>query len=187
MRETSISSDMGFGVGGYSLDEYYQDIDTSNTVNGKPMYYLVEEQDVVFTESNVGFLALVNCDNMVVENVKISNNGEGMLIAETTGTIKNCETSNCFEGLSIFGDCDLQVNNFKTFNTAVGFFPFYSSNIDFLNCDISGDIGCIQIEYSHNITIKDCIFRYSWDDGVTLINSYNNDISNNKFLLEEGL
>jgi parallel beta-helix repeat protein len=186
MRETSISSGGSFSVGGYSLDDFYQDIDTSNTVNGKPMYYLVEEQDDVFTESNVGFLALVNCNNMLVENVKISNNGDGMVIAGTKAIIKNCETSNNFVGLYIFGDCDLDINNFKTFNNAVGCLPSYSSNIDFLNCDISGDVGCIQIDNSHDITIKDCIFRNSYDDGITLINSYNNEISNNKFSLQEG-
>jgi len=183
MRETSISGNQCFGVVGYSLYDYYQGIDTTNTVNGKPMYYLVEEQEYVFSESNVGFLALVNCNNMVVENVKISDNEDGMLIAGTKAVIKNCETSNNDIGLSIFGDCDLEISNFKTFNNLVGCEPFYSSNIDILNCNFGGFIGCIQIDDSHNITIKDCVFSDSWDDGVTLINSYNNEISNNKFLI----
>jgi parallel beta-helix repeat protein len=186
MRETSISSNWGFGVGGYSLDDYYQDIDTSNTVNGKPMYYLVEEHNDVFKESNVGFLALINCNNMLVENVKISNNKDGMVIAESKATIRNCETSNNDVGLRIFGDCDLDINSFKTFYNMVGCLPYYSSNIDFLNCDIGGFIGCIQIDYSHDITIKNCIFYDSYDDGITLIKSYNIDISNNKFSLAEG-
>jgi len=186
MRETSIDGYQGFGVSGDSLNDYYQDIDTSNMVNGKPIYYLVEEQDVVFTESNVGFLALINCNNMVVEKVKISDNMDGMLIAETKGTIKDCETSNNFDGLSIFGDCDLEINNFKTSDNVVGCYTYYSSNIDILNCDFGGFIGCIQIDYSHDITIKDCIFWDSYDDGITLINSYNNEISDNKFSLVEG-
>ena len=181
MRNTSISVNRGFSVGGYSIYDYYQDIDTSNTLNGKPMYYLIEEQDEVFKESNVGYLALVNCDNIVVENVKISHNMDGMLIAGTNAVIKNCETSYNDVGLSIFGECNLEVTNFKTFYNTVGCLPFYSSNIDFLNCDISGYIGGIQIDYSHNITIKDCLFTDSGDDGITLRNSYNCEISDNRF------
>ncbi|GAG67349.1 unnamed protein product, partial [marine sediment metagenome] len=175
--------DCGFGVSGYTLDAYYQDIDTSNTLNGKPMYYLVEEEDKVFKESEVGFLALVNCKNIVVENVEISNNWFGLLFAETKASVENCMTLYNEVGLFIFGDCELEIIDYKSFDL-FGCWLFYASNVEFISCDIGGWWGGIQIDYSHDITIQECTFSECYDDGVTLINSWNNVICKNVFPLK---
>ncbi|MFX1555021.1 MAG: right-handed parallel beta-helix repeat-containing protein [Promethearchaeota archaeon] len=183
MRNNSISGDWVFYVMGYTLDAYYQDIDTSNIVNGKPMYYLVEEEDKVFKESEVGFLALVNCKNMVVKNVEISYNGFGLLFAETKASVENCMTLYNNVGLFVFGDCELKIIDHKSFDL-IGCWLVYASNVEFISCDIGGWWGGIQIDYSHDITIQECTFKECYDDGVTLINSWNNVICKNVFPLE---
>jgi parallel beta-helix repeat protein len=45
------------------------DIDVSNTVNGKPIYYLIGQGPLELNEThNFGFVALINCNNVTVKN-----------------------------------------------------------------------------------------------------------------------
>ncbi|GAI57089.1 unnamed protein product, partial [marine sediment metagenome] len=49
---------------GYLMD-FIHDIDTSNTINGKPIYYLIEQDNLVFDNiDTISFLAFVSCDNI---------------------------------------------------------------------------------------------------------------------------
>ncbi|GAJ19257.1 unnamed protein product, partial [marine sediment metagenome] len=51
-----------FGVEGTTVAHFTQDIDLSNTINGKPIYYLVEEEDITLDETNnIGYLGLNYC------------------------------------------------------------------------------------------------------------------------------
>ena len=98
----------------------YDDIDTSNTVNGKPIYYLVNQTDMLINPStfpHVGYLALINCFNVTVRDLTLTNNGEGIVLSQCTNctiegnTIKNnlvaipANTDNTsFSNNSIFGN-----------------------------------------------------------------------------------
>jgi parallel beta-helix repeat protein len=57
----------------YSLG--LNDIDTSNTVDGKPIYYLVDKKDNAIS-SNAGQIILIRCDNITIQNVQIAHNTE---------------------------------------------------------------------------------------------------------------
>lgn len=60
------------------------DIDNTNTINGKPIYYLKSENDLVINQENdPGFLALISCDNILAENLMIENNFPGVLLVGT--------------------------------------------------------------------------------------------------------
>jgi len=74
----------GFGVEGDELSHFMLSIDASNFVDGKPVYYLVNQKNSVINSSThpeVGYLGLVNCTNMIVENLTLTNNGQGLLLA----------------------------------------------------------------------------------------------------------
>jgi len=74
----------GFGVEGYELSHFMLSIDASNFVDGKPVYYLVNQKNLVINSSThpeVGYLGLVNCTNMIVEDLTLTNNGQGLLLA----------------------------------------------------------------------------------------------------------
>ncbi len=90
---------IGFDVSGSpqpSLSSFINDIDDSNTVNGKKIYYLIGKSDLSINPStfpNIGYLALVNCTRITVENTHL--NIQGLLLAWTTDSqIKNNEISN---------------------------------------------------------------------------------------------
>ncbi len=54
-------------------------VDTSNTVDGKFVIYWVNQQDrqVPF---DAGYVALVNCKGIIVQNLNLSHNGQAMLL-----------------------------------------------------------------------------------------------------------
>jgi len=74
-------------VVGYNLDNFLQDIDSSNIVNDKLVYYLTNIRDSAINPlvyPNPGYLALVNCEGVKVENFNLFSNGDGILVAHST-------------------------------------------------------------------------------------------------------
>jgi parallel beta-helix repeat protein len=65
-------------------------VDTSNTVNGKPVYLLINKSDMFIDPSSfpdVGYLALINCYNVTVRNLRLTNNSQGILISNSANII----------------------------------------------------------------------------------------------------
>lgn len=69
----------------YSTDisGFINDIDVSNTVDGKPMYYWINQHDKQVPE-DAGYVALINCKRITVQNQELSKNGQGVLLVNTT-------------------------------------------------------------------------------------------------------
>jgi len=62
------------------------EVDTSNTVNGKPIYYWVNQQGKTIPE-DAGYVALIGCTNITVKNLYLTGNLEGILLGSTTNSI----------------------------------------------------------------------------------------------------
>jgi parallel beta-helix repeat protein len=73
------------------------DIDISNRVDGKPIYYWVNQRDKQ-VPADAGFVALINCTNMVVKGLNLTRNGQGVLLKYTNNSL--------VEGLNIVGNWD---------------------------------------------------------------------------------
>jgi parallel beta-helix repeat protein len=67
-----------FGVQG----RYAQDVDASNTVDGKPVIYWVDQQYRT-VPSDTGYVALVNCTGVTVQGLNLADNGEGIVLVST--------------------------------------------------------------------------------------------------------
>jgi nitrous oxidase accessory protein len=72
-------------VYGLYLSHFLHDIDESNIVNGKRIYYLVNKHNVSLT-GDAGYVALVNSTGVKVANMKLSDNFSGLLLAYTNST-----------------------------------------------------------------------------------------------------
>jgi parallel beta-helix repeat protein len=84
LRNNSISN-CKFNLAFWGISP--NDIDTSNTVNGKPIYYLVNKQDMT-VPLNAGYIALVNCTGITVKNQNLDNsNEEELFLADTTDSL----------------------------------------------------------------------------------------------------
>ena len=88
----------------------FNDMDTSNTVNGKPVYYWIDKHDTA-VPSNAGCVVLKNCSGIAVQNLRLSNNGQAVLLCGTTGSTVtgNVLTGNA-EGITLRGSSNNEIS-----------------------------------------------------------------------------
>jgi parallel beta-helix repeat protein len=83
LRSNSMAdNEWNFDVEGANVSDFANDVDTSNTVNGKPTYYWINKQDKA-VPLDAGYVALVNCTNITVENLDLKKNGQNILLVNT--------------------------------------------------------------------------------------------------------
>jgi parallel beta-helix repeat protein len=107
LRENEMADNRyNFGVYGDGLQDYIQDINISNTVDGKPIYYLKDLHHLEISPStgygDAGYLGIVNSDHITVKDLTLSNNGQGILLAHTShSTIQNVDVSGNKNGICL--------------------------------------------------------------------------------------
>jgi parallel beta-helix repeat protein len=93
----------------------YNDVDTTNTVNGKPIYYWINQHDKT-VPSDAGYVILINCTKIKVQNLTLTHNKEGLTLVNSNSIeIKNCEVSNHKSGIrtSLCSNINITENIFK--------------------------------------------------------------------------
>jgi parallel beta-helix repeat protein len=92
------------GFHGYPPSDYEQDIDNSNMLNGKPMYYWVLKRSQEIP-SDAGYVALIDCERIIVRDLTLTNQTNGIfLVCTTWSKIENVTVSNNDCGIR-FQDC----------------------------------------------------------------------------------
>ena len=180
-----------FGVYGSDISYYYQDVDTSNTINGKPIYYIIEQKGLVFDETmSIGYLGLISCSNIIMRNLTLNNNIQGILLLNTTySTITNCAVyNNSWYGIYLSSSSNNAITNCNVYNNGDGIRLYDSSNNNITNCDVynNSDYGIELDESSNNNIITNCnvynnscggimLYYYSDNNQITNCTVYNND------------
>lgn len=90
LRNNSLNN-CGIYVKGNTLLDYYIDIDTSNTINGKPIYYLINETGTNI-KSNAGQIFLINCSFCNISSCHIEHGYIGIFLAYSHHNIVNGNT-----------------------------------------------------------------------------------------------
>ncbi len=116
-----VNASNQFGVSGDNISHYTNDIDASNKIDNKPIYYWINRTDQV-VPSDAGYVGLVNCTNITVQNTNITKNNEAILLAFTQkSTItNNLFTNNKFGILLYASSNNLIVDNNIIANTLDG-------------------------------------------------------------------
>lgn len=83
------------------------DIDPTNTVDGKPVYYLVGANGATIDGRvpgvNPGYVGVVDSQGVTVQHLELSNNAQGVMIDESTGVQVRASTfSDVRNGISVF-------------------------------------------------------------------------------------
>ena len=122
-----------FWVGGFSLLDYVNDVDSSNTVKPQPLYYWVNRTDETIP-LDAGYVALINCTRIAVQNLNLEGNGDGILLAYTTDSkiTKNNLTDAC--GIYVWYSSDfnnISGNNVK--DSVYGIYLYGSSNHNWIS------------------------------------------------------
>jgi parallel beta-helix repeat protein len=159
MRNNSISrNSYNFGVEGEVLSHFVSDIDTSNTINDRPIYYLMNSGNMEIPP-NAGYVAAVNSTGIIIRNLTLVNNENGVLLG--------------FSSNSIVENVSASSNNY-------GIQLFESSNNSITNCNLQTNYCAIRVQNStnNNITWNQVISNWY---GIRLIESSGNRVYHNSF------
>jgi|GEM_PF-2481710 len=174
----------------YSYEEfdlYYHDIDTSNTVDGKPIYYWTSEKNApngcnnaeINESSNAGLVVLVSCNNITVKNLNLSKNFRGSLLINTTNSkILNVETNSNMRGIELYlAHGNTIANVSSNANNDEGIYLRESSNNTFINVAANTCGGGIYIFYSNNTSLFNATV-YNNSYGIRIDAAYNVTLKN---------
>jgi parallel beta-helix repeat protein len=203
----------GIDIDGEVVDEWItHSIDTSNTVNGKPVHYW-KNQNGGTIPPGAGQVILANCINVRIEGQDVSDGSAGILLGFSNNNYiaNNTASSNTRYIIELsFSDYNTLTNN--TASQASGFYLFSSSNnslsgnkMSYLSTGIVFNTAGIYFTQSSNhnnvidnvvspnfqkgIGIKSCIGNTIKDNtfsnngyGIFFQSSIDNTIKNNKIL-----
>jgi len=190
LRNNAVSgTGIGFEVSGSpqpELSSFINDIDDSNTMNGKKIYYLINKSDLTINPStypNIGYLALVNCTRMIVENTHF--NTQGILLAWTTDSqITNNDISNNYgDGVILnYASYNRITKNNINSNSGAGIrLSYLNQNIVSGNHVTRNQMGIYLILSADNNTITENNIA-DQDRGISFHTSSSNLIYHNNFI-----
>ncbi|MDW7774823.1 MAG: NosD domain-containing protein [Methanosarcinales archaeon] len=199
-----------FMLEGDSDSEFNNQIDTTNLVNDQTIYYIKNATDTVFSSSDIGTIFCINCINITIENMNLSNNGAGIFFYNTTQSkVNNVNTSNNSIGIALHSSSSNTINTNNVNLNEYGI-VIISGNNNTLNNNIASynSYWGIGIGYCNNNILKNNYaseneigFLLYFSDNTTFINNtansnycgiyldsssnnivYNNNIKSNNYV-----
>jgi len=167
-----------------SLAHFIQNIDASNTVNGKPIHYLINQHNLTIdptTFPSIGYLGIVNSTNIVVKNINTSKVGEGVLFAWTNNsTIENMQTSNNHYGFAlVFSNSNMISENTveSIYHTGIRVFSSNNNTVVANRIINSSGYGFVAHALNSSTISRNTVSNCGYGIGLTF--SFNNKIDGN--------
>jgi parallel beta-helix repeat protein len=181
--KNNIIDNNTYGFRAFNVQAVNVDIDSSNTVNGKPILYWVNQHDRT-VPSGACYVALVGCSGIHVENLDLSGNLEGLFLGSTSNsTITNSRFTKCLFGINLDASSNNTIRGNIITENENGVRLIWSS----LNNTIQGNdlsenagIGIFIVESSQNTIIENKIAGN--DKGVYTEYCGTNTIYHNNFV-----
>ncbi len=160
------------------------DIDTSNTVDGKPIYYLVNLSDITLdSTSNAGIVYCINCQDIFIKDLNLENNEYSIYFYNTTGSkIDNNKVSDNYHGISLWYSSDntLTSNNVSNSNYGISLQGSSDNNMLTDNTASNNYNGIFLGSSSDNNTLTDNNASNNDHYGIYLLReSSDNTLTNN--------
>jgi parallel beta-helix repeat protein len=171
-----------FRVLGKSLADFVNDVDVSNTVDGKPIYYWINRRDVT-VPLDAGHVVLVNCTCVSVQNLSLTKNFQGVLLAFTTSSMitGNNITKN-WDGIRLYDSSNNAIRgNNITASTWDGIYLYDSSNNSISGNTLANNLYGIELSESSNNSISGNNITNNYF-GIWLDHSSNNKFYHNNFI-----
>lgn len=155
-------------------------IDTTNVVNGKPVIYVKNKIGITISTSNVGQLIVVNCTDIKVENLDISETSVGICVAFSNKiNIKNVISKNSsIAGIYLYESEKVIISKARILYNHYGIYMIYSKNNIIEYTEVAKNIIGIFLWNANNNIIFNSTAYYN-DDGFMLYESYNCTVYNN--------
>jgi len=145
-----------FGIEFFSVVESRVDIDPSNTIEGRPIYYLVGQKDITLDENdNFGMLGLIECTNITVKNSDVY----GILLVDTSySTVSNITSHGVQDGIYVSIDSTHNsIVNCNSYGNYERGFRIIAEYTNIANCTAHDNKGHgINIAMASYTTITNC-------------------------------
>lgn len=132
----------------FRLESFIHNVDISNLVNGKPIYYFINQENLVINSSlleYIGYLALINSTNVTVEGLTLTDNGQGILLAYTTNSLITGNTlANNNLGIDLYNSSDNTLANNSIEDNGFGIHMVDSSENILFGNNIANNFGGIR-------------------------------------------
>ncbi|MDD5188937.1 MAG: NosD domain-containing protein, partial [Methanoregula sp.] len=184
MTENSIN----FAVVALTNMDYNHQIATSNTVDGKPVYYLVGKPDAVINSTtNAGVVYGISCPNITIRDLSLTHNGYGVFLLDSDDvTVENVTSTENVVGIAIresnetrINQCTARENSGRGIMVESSENVLISDSVASQNIDPAGDAGI-------GITVKDTNRVIIEGVNASLNSLYGVEISNtNQVLLTD--
>lgn len=141
-----------FDIDAIMLGEFVNDIDASNLVDGRPIYYWLNRSNETIP-SDAGCVIIVNSTRMTVKDLRLSNNFYEVYLAYTTHSlVRNVSVEESWHGIIVDGSpYNLITQNTADGNAASGIQIRYTSNNNVTYNSVSNTSCC-------GIWLEDCTF-----------------------------
>ncbi|MGB3458025.1 MAG: alpha/beta fold hydrolase [Halobacteriota archaeon] len=163
---------------GLFVFEHYQNAVGDNTVNGKPLVYLVDASD--YTVRDAGQVILVNCNNITVEGLDLSNTSVGIELWKTedskvlnntvsndsnTGIILSDSSNNTITGNNVRNNSNGDIDLSDSSNNSI-YLNNFINNTDSVDSYASTNIwnSPEEITYTYNRTTYASYLGNYWAD-----------------------
>jgi parallel beta-helix repeat protein len=169
-----IGNTWNFEVEGENVSHYVQDIDTSNTVDEKPIYYWVNQHDKMIS-ADAGYVAAINSTKITVKNLNLTcaRNGQGVLFAYTTNsTIANSYISENVVGINLRESSDNMISGNTAVHNIVNIWLYHHCNGNIVdgNSASKGIAGItLSEESSNNIVINNTVSENTMILGIGIL------------------
>ncbi|MEA1998909.1 MAG: NosD domain-containing protein [Euryarchaeota archaeon] len=171
-----------FCVIGDSVYDLIQNIDATNLVDEKHVYYWVDQQNRVIP-NDAGFVGIVNSLNITVRDLTLTRNSVGVLLAYSMlSRIENVSTSNNYNGIALAASCNNIIINNSNSNNKRGISLGASNfNLLALNTNLNNPDGVVLTSSNNNFLTMNNISNCE-SNGILVVNSLNNIICLNNFV-----
>lgn len=165
---------------GEDLEFFTSHAVTNNTVNGKPLYLIVNQEKAVVPQDAGAFIA-VNCDHVLADGLDVSYGSMGMIIVSCGdveirntradfcglfgvyvakvyggGLVDNVTTEGTNHGIDIRACRNIVVQNCHVVNCDQGIFFSMSDDCIVQNCHVEGGSGGYFFATGHNNHVINC-------------------------------
>jgi parallel beta-helix repeat protein len=149
LKNNNITANwFNFGVFGQEIRHFINDVDVTNLVDGKPVYYWINEYERE-VPPDAGYVAIINSTDIYIRNLSLTSNYQGALLAYSNNTtLYNLKILNNFYGLWLLSSfnntiagCTLQDNINGEYIKESNFNLIYNNN--FMNehqLEVSGTV-----------------------------------------------
>jgi uncharacterized repeat protein (TIGR01451 family) len=177
---TMVGNTYNFGVEG-THEQLLNYVDSSNKVDGKPVYFWINEHDKVVPQ-NAGCVIIVDSTNITIKDVTLAKNQVGLFMAfSRNSTIENVESKNNYDGIRLINSqYNLLSDNIVSHNFNFGVDLSSSSGNTLTANDVTGNSNGLRLadSYSNTINENTVSTTINWY-GILLTSSSNNVLSGN--------